>query len=80
MTPQELCNAYRAELVRLYGEERARKSRADYAYGWYYINVAKRFDDGSVGTVGPATPCRRHVLAEMIKILQATADFCREKT
>ena len=70
MTPDEVCAAYRAELARVYGEERAQKSRIDYGHGWYYINVAKHFDDGSVGTVTMPTAYRRKHVMEMIENLQ----------
>ena len=42
MTPNELCQAYRNELRRLYGDQVADASRVDHTRGWYYIGLARR--------------------------------------
>jgi len=39
LTPSELCQAYREELRRLYGDEIANQAHVDYKRGWYYIAV-----------------------------------------
>lgn len=70
MTPEELCNAYRAELARLYGKERARKSKVSYGRGWYYIDVAQHFADGSIGTIGPTPAYRKRQILEMLEGLR----------
>lgn len=56
---EALCETYRAELERLYGEARAKKSRVDYHRGWYYIDIARVSSDGSMRTLG-MTRARRH--------------------
>jgi len=70
MTPDELCKAYRDELRRLYGDERADKSRADHHRGWYYINEARRWPDGSCGIIGAASAYRKQQVLEMLAVLQ----------
>ena len=37
-TPAELVACYRAELVRLYGEDHSEVRELTYRHGWYYIN------------------------------------------
>jgi len=64
MTPNELCQAYRNELRRLYGDQVADASRVDYGRGWYYIGVARRFGDGSVGQGGVMPDCYRKAQVE----------------
>ena len=64
MKPQEVMDAYRAELRRLYGDEIADKTKLAYGRGWYYLNVATKYRDGSVGAIGPGDPMRK---AELIK-------------
>ncbi|MCP4537709.1 MAG: hypothetical protein GY832_11225 [Chloroflexi bacterium] len=70
MTPEELCQTYRAELRRVYGDERAQKSRVDYHRSWYYINVARKYEDGSIGPYGIAPAFRKSKVIELIRNLR----------
>ena len=53
--PKQLIANYRMALEGVYGKEIADKSHIDYYRGWYYINVARQFSDGSVGTLSWAS-------------------------
>lgn len=70
MNEQEVMNAYRAELRRLYGDEVADKTELHYARGWYYLNIARKFRDGSVGTLGKADAMRGSWLVKMTENLR----------
>lgn len=70
MSPEELCQAYLAEIARLYGEEMGEKSECNYVHGWFYVNLARKWQDGSVGPMGPANPYRRKKLEEMLANLR----------
>lgn len=70
MTPEELCLAYRAELERLYGKERAEKSHVSHYKGWFYIAKAIRYSDNSVGHVGPVSAYRKKQVLEMLETLR----------
>ena len=48
----EVIARYRESLRNLYGNDLADKSELWYSNGWYYINVARTFPDGSTGTLG----------------------------
>lgn len=65
IAPQELMNSYRAELARLYGERIASATHLHYCRGWFYLRLAERFHDGSVGVIGRPVPYRRKALLEM---------------
>lgn len=69
-TPTQICDAYRAQLRRLYGDESADESYVDYSGGWFYINVAKRFPDGSVGKLSPTRAYRKQKVLQMIARLE----------
>lgn len=69
-TPKELCSTYREELRRLYGNKIADESRIYYGHGWYYINVAKEYPDGSIGCIGPAHAYRKNRVVAMIHNLR----------
>lgn len=76
MTPDELCAAYRDALRGLYGDERADASRIDCGHGWYYVNVATRWPDGSFGTGSRRAFCvRKADLIDMIgRLWEAVGD------
>lgn len=40
MTPDEICQEYRNQLRRLYGDEYVDRSRINYSQGWYYIKYS----------------------------------------
>jgi hypothetical protein len=65
MTPQEICTEYREQLRRLYGDEIADKSQVDYIHGWFFIGIAKRYQDGSCGNA-----YRKIKVLEMIEQLK----------
>lgn len=70
-TAEELCLQYKAELARLYGTEIADASRCDYSGGWFYINKASRYQDGSVGDGSHMTRAfRRSNVTAMIATLR----------
>lgn len=74
-TPGEICKFYRDALREVYGDAIADKSAVYYHYGWYYVDVARKFPDGSVG-VGGTLPSghRRKEMVLMIIELQKRAD------
>ena len=79
LSPQELCSAYRKQLNRLYGTDRATNSRVDHDNGWYYILVATKYADGSCGAGGRLPDChRKKAVIEMILELQKRHDTANE--
>lgn len=74
ITNAEICNNYIDTLRLLYGDEIANKSNIYYIRGWFYINLAQRFDDGSVGSIGPATAHRKKQVIEYTNELQRRAN------
>lgn len=61
---------YRAELLRLYGEDIAANTKLYQSRGWHYLNMARRFNDGSVGVLGRASCYRKRQLIEMTENLR----------
>lgn len=59
LDPEQLCKAYREQLKRIYGPERAEQSRVDYSRGWYYFILAIEYPDGSIGLGGRIPSARR---------------------
>ena len=71
LAPQGLCDAYHTQLARLYGPERAKASRVDYSNGWYYIAIAAKYSDGSVGLGGrQADAHRKQAVVQRVLVLQ----------
>lgn len=68
-----LLELWLSEVSRLHGEKIAAKSKAYYHSGWYYIQVARRFGDGSVGTIGSTSAYRAVSIREMIINLRQRA-------
>ena len=68
--PQDVMDAYRAELRRLYGDEIAKETILYYKRGWYYLSMARRHRDGSVGAFTWTTPHRKKAILEMIENLR----------
>lgn len=64
---------YRLALRLLYGNEIADKTELYYSRGWYYVKLAQRISDDSVGTSGIANGHRAKQLdamtAELLKRL-----------
>jgi len=72
-TPEQVIDAYRAELRRLHGEDFADKTRLYHYRGWYYLNIAKILPDGSAGVWGIASCYRKRQIVEM------TENLCRRE-
>lgn len=71
MDPLEICIEYQRLLWRIYGREIAEASRVDYGRGWFYIGLAKRYQDGSVGNADMfVTTYRKKKVLEMIDNLR----------
>ena len=70
-TPDNILHQYYEAVRLLHGEERAEKSDIYYSNGWYYINLASRFPDGSVGTINPPNAYRKSQVIEMTATLLA---------
>lgn len=70
MTPQELIIAYLAEIARLYGAEVAHETVLVYEHVWFYLNIARRYSDGSVGAWPIGTSYRRTKLEAMLETLR----------
>lgn len=69
-SPTEVCALYKKQLWRVYGKEICEASRVDYGRGWFYIGLAKRYSDGSVGNADMFVQThRRKKVLEMIGIL-----------
>jgi hypothetical protein len=47
-----LCRELRSVIAEKLGQDVANKTILYYRKGWYYYNLASRFQDGSVGVVG----------------------------
>jgi len=67
--PQTLIDNYREALRACYGDEIADKSRIDYSKGWFYVALARRFPDGSIGIIDPANGKRAKRIIEMTQVL-----------
>ncbi len=80
LSPAELCEAYREALRKRFDAQIAGKSRVDYRRGWFYIQKARRYTDGSVGTVawGAIPAYRRPQFEQMTASLLSRADARRE--
>jgi hypothetical protein len=72
LSPDELLEIYRQELRRLYGEQRANASRVGYDKGWYYIEIAAKYPDGSVGLGGRIPMARRKqaVVTDLLNLIR----------
>jgi hypothetical protein len=46
---QDYLNAYKEQIERVYGKERADESIFDYDHGWFRIGIATKYKDGSIG-------------------------------
>ena len=66
MSPEEILKEYRKLLADLNGKDIARKSDLYYRSGWYYLNIARKFEDGSIGILGIPSCYRKRELLEMI--------------
>lgn len=66
----ELCRLYREQVARLYGKERAAASRVFYDRGWFYIVIASRYPDGSIGLGGrlPVGQRKRQVVERILNL------------
>ena len=61
---------YKIALRKLYGNEICDKSNIYFSGGWCYVNLARRFPDGSIGTLGEADGYKAIALLEMAKVLE----------
>lgn len=71
-SPQELCDVWLAAVAACSGDEIAEKSLTFYGHGWFTVNVARRFQDGSIGCVGrldSVGSIRRDAMVEHIEEL-----------
>lgn len=68
-TPQDILESYRQAVVAVHGEEIASASKFYYQRGWYYVNIAHRYRDGTVGLSTPALSCRWYEIERMTKML-----------
>jgi len=79
VSPEEILKEYRKLLADLNGKDIARKSDLYYRSGWYYLNIARKFEDGSIylniarkfedgsiGILGIPSCYRKRELLEMI--------------
>lgn len=70
-SPQKIITDYCAAVRRLYGDEIADKSEIYHEHGWFYVNLAKKFPDGSIGVSGyVADAFRRKKIVEMTEALK----------
>jgi hypothetical protein len=71
---EAICKAYLDALRAVHGDEIADETRCDYDKGWFYIDLAQRFSDGSIGTGGGiATAYRKNNVLEMTEELTRRA-------
>lgn len=73
----KIINDYREALRALYGSEIADKSDIYPSSGWIYINLARRFHDGSIGIVEPADDGKR--ASQVIEMTQNLLKRAKEK-
>jgi len=70
-----LCDAYLAEIRRVYGDACADKSWINYDAGWYYAKVAQQAPDGSWGTWGVAITYRANDIVNRIDNLSKKVSY-----
>ena len=69
MRPDDVIGAYDLALRHLYGEEIANATEIYHSRGWYYLNLAQRFPDGSIGAIGRANAYRKKQILAMAATL-----------
>lgn len=74
MDPEELINEYREALKNRTKDDILAKSDFYYYKGWYYVNIAIRFPDGSIGAISPASGMRRKDMEQEIKKLKEAGE------
>lgn len=74
MTAEEICQEYLKEIARTLGEDRGNASKVWYSHGWFYLKIASRYQDGSVGCHHEAYPLRKSVLLDRIENLKKRPD------
>ena len=71
---EQIIHDYREALRRLYGDEYADKSYLHYWGGWYRIDIARRFPDGSCGVIssihGPQALRKKEIIARTKELLR----------
>lgn len=70
---QDYLNAYKEQVERLYGKERADKSIFEYEHGWFRTGIAAIYKDGSIGNAHfHILPARLKEFEQMINRLRNT--------
>lgn len=64
--PDELVRLLREAITANLGADITAKTVLHYSGGWFYFNQARRYDDGSIGTIGPADGKRKRDIAALI--------------
>lgn len=69
--PDQLCDRVRETIRRARGRDTEVASRVYYSHGWYYVGIARKFPDGSIGLGGVLpSALRRSQVIELIGRLQ----------
>jgi len=63
--PEVIMSAFREALRSVLGDDLADKTVLYYSKGWYYLNIAQRFPDGSSGAIGIPSGYRRAQIVTM---------------
>ena len=70
-----ICREYLKEISRTLGEARGEASRAWYSRGWFYLKIATRYPDGSVGCHRSAEPLRKKDVLARIELLRQRLNY-----
>ena len=72
----DICYEYLNEIARTLGQDRADRSNVYWRGGWFYLNIASRWKDGSVGTAGRSPQClRKKEVLRRIETIKIRPDF-----
>lgn len=63
-------NVYRQAIRDLYGNDIGEKSQVWYDSGWCYVWLARKFEDGSIGTLGEPMRVRLKQLNQFAQTLK----------
>lgn len=75
MTTVEIRLEYLKEIARTLGEDRCNASKVWYSHGWFYLKIASRYPDGTVGSHRPAEPLRKKDLLARIELLKQRPNY-----
>lgn len=75
MTTDEICQQYLKEIARTLGGDRGDASKTWYSHGWFYLKIASRYSDGSVGSHREAETLRKSDVLARIELLEQRPNY-----